>query len=32
LHLATLIALLCVVLITLFYIIRYKRRQKILKD
>lgn len=32
LHLATLVALLCVVLITLFYIIRHKRRQKILED
>lgn len=29
---ATLIALLCVVLITLFYVIRHKRRKKILKD
>ena len=32
LHSATLIALFCVVLITLFYIVRHKRRQKILKD
>jgi membrane protein DedA with SNARE-associated domain len=32
LHFATLIALLCVVLITLFYIIRHTRRQKILED
>jgi membrane protein DedA with SNARE-associated domain len=32
LHFATLIALLCVLLITLFYIIRHKRRQKILED
>ena len=29
---ATLIALLCVVLITLFYVIRHKRRKKILED
>lgn len=29
---ATLIALFCVALITLFYIVRHKRRQKILKD
>ncbi len=32
LHSATLIALFCVVLITIFYIVRHKRRQKILKD
>ncbi|GIT98655.1 DedA family protein [Sulfurovum sp. TSL1] len=32
LHSATLIALSCVVLITLFYIVRHKRRQKILED
>lgn len=32
LHSATLIALFCVVLITLFYIVRHKRRQKILED
>ena len=32
LHSATLIALFCVVLITLFYIVRHKRRKKILED
>ncbi len=32
LHSATLIALFCVVLITIFYIVRHKRRQKILED
>ncbi len=32
LHAATLIALFCVVLITIFYIVRHKRRQKILED
>jgi membrane protein DedA with SNARE-associated domain len=32
LHSATLIALFCVILITLFYIVRHKRRQKILED
>ena len=32
LHSATLIALLSVVLITIFYIVRYKRRQNILED
>lgn len=32
LRLATLIALLCVVLITLFYIVRHKRRKEILED
>jgi len=32
LHSATLIALFCVVLITIFYIVRHKRRKKILED
>jgi membrane protein DedA with SNARE-associated domain len=32
LHTATVIALFCVVLITIFYIVRHKRRQKILED
>ncbi|HSR74384.1 MAG TPA: DedA family protein [Sulfurovum sp.] len=32
LHSATLIALLCVVLITLFYVVRHKRRKEILED
>ncbi|HIQ26914.1 MAG TPA: DedA family protein, partial [Sulfurovum sp.] len=29
---ATLITLLCVMLITIFYIVRYKRRKEILED
>jgi membrane protein DedA with SNARE-associated domain len=32
LHTATVLALFCVVLITIFYIVRHKRRQKILED